>query len=124
MQITQAAELNIASTLIVTDRDNSRWNIMFADALILLFEKVARVIEAYQPLIQTYYGRGNMKLFIKNIQTECDLQALKILQKFKQTRNLTFICKRINMNNSGSNLGTNSSSNSVSISFFFTFKHR
>ena len=72
---------------------------MFADALILLFEKVARVIEAYQPVIETYYGNGNMFLFIKNIQKECDIQAIKILDKFKEIRNLTRIFKTVQQSN-------------------------
>lgn len=110
-QINQAADQNFVSIL-STDKSERRWNIMFADALILLFEKVARVIEAYQPVIETYYGHGNMFLFIKNIQKECDLQAIKILDQFKETRNLTKIYKTVqqsNMNNYSRNT-TNSMS--------------
>jgi conserved oligomeric Golgi complex subunit 4 len=63
-QITETARKNFEQ-LLITDKNDQRYSIMFADALILLFEKVARVIEAYQPLIETYYGHGNMFTFIK-----------------------------------------------------------
>ena len=65
-QITETAEKNF-SLMLQTDKSEKRWSIIFADALILLFEKVARMIEAYQPLIETYYGYGNMFSFVKNI---------------------------------------------------------
>ncbi len=94
IQIKQAADRNYSELLSMSNSDK-RWNIMFADALILLFEKVARVIEAYQPLIESYYGHGHMFLFIKNIQKECDLQSVKILKKFKEVRNLDFILRSI-----------------------------
>ena len=97
-QINQAADQNFL-LILNTDKTEKRWNIMFADALILLFEKVARVIEAYQPVIETYYGNGNMFLFIKNIQKECDIQAIKILDKFKEIRNLTRIFKTVQQSN-------------------------
>ena len=89
-QISDAAEKNY-QLMCYTDQSDKRWNIMFADALILLFEKVARVIEAYQPVIETYYGHGHMFLFIKNIQKECDKQAVRILDKFRQVRKLGYI---------------------------------
>ncbi len=93
-QITDAADKNyvLISNL---DKSDKRWNIIFADALIMLFEKVARIIEAYQPLIETYYGSGNMFLFLKNIQKECDLQSAKILNRFKQVRGLEQIFRSV-----------------------------
>lgn len=110
-QINQAADQNFA-LILSTDKSEKRWNIMFADALILLFEKVARVIEAYQPLIETYYGHGNIFLFIKNIQKECDVQAIKILDKFKETRNLSRIFKSVQQTNTNN---YNSRMNSMSV---------
>lgn len=113
LQITQAAERNFI-LMVNTDRSEKRWNIMFADGLILLFEKVARIIEAYQPVIETYYGPGNMFLFIKNIQKECDLQAVKILNKFKEVRQLGPIFKSVQQStNSALNYARNSSLNNL-----------
>lgn len=108
-QISQTGEKNFSS-LITTDKSDARWSIMFADALILLFEKVARIIEAYQPVIEASYGFGNMFLFIKNIQKECDLQSVKILNKFKETRQLNFIFRSVQISN---NYSRNASSANI-----------
>ena len=78
------------------DSSSGRWSIIFADALILLFERVARVIEAYQPVIQASYGYGNMFGFMRNIQRECDEQAVRILAKFKETRRLGYFLRSVN----------------------------
>lgn len=115
LQINQAAEKNFTS-LIITDKSEPRWSIMFADALICLFEKVARIIEAYQPVIEASYGYGHMLLFIKNIQKECDVQSVKILNKFKETRHLVQIIRSVqnsiaigtySRNSNNTNLGNN-----------------
>jgi hypothetical protein len=93
-QINQAAEKNF-SDLVATDQSESRWSIIFADALILLFEKVARMIEAYQPVIESSYGYGNMFLFIRKIQIECDAQSVRILNKFKETRSIAQVFRKV-----------------------------
>ena len=98
-QINQSAEKNFQS-LITMDRSEERWSVRFADSLILLFERVARLIEAYQPVIQTSYGYGHMFLFVKNIQKECDKQSVRILNKFKETRQLNHIIRTIKSMNS------------------------
>ena len=90
---------------------NNRWSILFADALILLFERVARLVEAYQPVIEASYGFGNMFGFVKNIQSECDKQAVRILSKFRETRKLAFILRSVN----NSNLVASYSRNSASV---------
>lgn len=78
------------------DASSGRWSIIFADALILLFERVARLIEAYQPVIQASYGFRNIFGFMKNIQRECDIQAVRILNKFKETRRLGYFLRSVN----------------------------
>ncbi len=93
-QITEAADRNYA-LMSQMNRSDQRWSIIFADALIMLFEKVARIIEAYQPVIETYYGSGNMFLFLKNIQRECDLQSAKILARFREVRRLEQIFRSV-----------------------------
>ena len=37
-----------------------RFNVIFADTLTLLFEGIARTVEVHQPLIETYYGPGQV----------------------------------------------------------------
>ncbi|CAF0710418.1 unnamed protein product [Brachionus calyciflorus] len=95
-QINQSADKNF-NVLIVTDRSDERWSVMFADSLILLFERVARVIEAYQPVIEASYGYGKIFLFVKNIQKECDKQSVRILNKFKEARQLNNILRNIQL---------------------------
>ncbi|RMZ94018.1 conserved oligomeric Golgi complex subunit 4, partial [Brachionus plicatilis] len=105
-QINHSADKNF-SALVITDKSNERWSVMFADALILLFERVARTVEAYQPVIEASYGHGHMFLFIKNIQKECDKQSVRILDKFKEIRQLNIILRNvqniINFNRNPSN---------------------
>lgn len=105
-----------------TDRSEKRWNIIFADALIQLFEKVARTIEAYQPVIETYYGFGNMFLLIKNIQEECDKQAIKILNRFKEIRKLNAIFKLVQNATVLNNYSRNATMNNLNITTGITPK--
>lgn len=93
-QIRLEAEKNYV-LLNSSNKDDPRWGIIFADALILHFERVARMIEAYQPVIQSSYGYGHIFGFIKKIQLECDLQAVKILNKFKETRSLNQVFRMV-----------------------------
>jgi hypothetical protein len=79
-QVTDAASKNLANAL-STDKSDKRWNIIFADTLIYLFETIARIIEAHQPLVETYYGHGRMFSFVKKIQNECDKQVARLLSE-------------------------------------------
>lgn len=117
-----------------SDTSSGRWSIIFADALILLYERVARIIEAYQPVIQASYGFSNMFGFMKNIQRECDAQSVRILNKFRETRRLSYFLRSVNNSSMISNYARNS--NTVrpvraSLSFFcsliylnYNFKRR
>lgn len=102
-----------------SDSPSGRWSIIFADALILLFERVARVIEAYQPVIQASYGYGNMFGFMRNIQRECDEQALRILAKFKEIRRLGYFLRSVNSSTMVSSYARNSNSVRPVRRFFF-----
>jgi hypothetical protein len=110
-QINQAAEKNFTS-LINIDKSESRFSIIFADALILLFEKVARMTEAYQPVIESSYGYGNMFAFIRKIQTECDAQSVKIVNKFKETRNIAHVFRDVQTSIASNYLNSNNTSSS------------
>ena len=37
-----------------------RSNVIFADTLTILFEGIARTMEVHQPLIETFYGPGQV----------------------------------------------------------------
>lgn len=58
IQLSDTAEKNLKLALMTDERDK-RANVLYADALTLLFEGIARVVEIHQPLVETYYGKGN-----------------------------------------------------------------
>ena len=47
-------------TAINTLSGDPRYNVIFADTLTILFEAIARTVEVHQPLIETYYGPGQV----------------------------------------------------------------
>ncbi|KAG8229831.1 hypothetical protein J437_LFUL008799, partial [Ladona fulva] len=67
---------------------DKRANVAFADALTLLFEGIARLIEIHQPLVETYYGPGRMLTVVKHLQEECDRQSYQIFLEFTRQRNI------------------------------------
>ena len=46
--------------MILLDR---RANVVFAEAITMLYEDVARIVEAHQPLVETYYGMASSVIF-------------------------------------------------------------
>ncbi|CAB4056847.1 COG4 [Lepeophtheirus salmonis] len=68
---------------------------IYAEALTLLFEGIARTLEVHQPLIETYYGDGKLREVIHALQKECDDQSEKILFDFKESRHLPNVAWRI-----------------------------
>lgn len=52
------------------------------DQLKILYEYTAKLIDLNQPLIETYYGPGNLIICIKIIQDECDQKAKKIISSY------------------------------------------
>ena len=105
-QVVDAANKNLQNAL-NTDKQDKRWNIIFADTLILVFETIAHIVEAHQPLVETYYGHGRMFTFVKNIQKECDKQVVRILTEFRKQRKIDYLFKIIqqSMSQSISSIG-------------------
>ncbi|XP_071448516.1 conserved oligomeric Golgi complex subunit 4 [Hetaerina americana] len=68
---------------------DKRASVAFADALTLLFEGIARLIEIHQPLVETYYGPGRMLAVIKHLQEECDRQSYQLFLEFNRQRNMS-----------------------------------
>jgi len=56
--------------------------ISFADAATVVFESIAALIDKSQPFIETYYGPGKLSTMVKQLQKECDKQAINVLQSF------------------------------------------
>ncbi|XP_069511063.1 conserved oligomeric Golgi complex subunit 4 [Ambystoma mexicanum] len=80
-QVASKAEENLMLAL-GTDMNDRRAAVIFVDALTLLFEGIARIIETHQPIVETYYGPGRLYMLIKHLQTECDSQVDKVVDKF------------------------------------------
>uniref|UniRef100_A0A8C4QWS1 Conserved oligomeric Golgi complex subunit 4 n=1 Tax=Eptatretus burgeri TaxID=7764 RepID=A0A8C4QWS1_EPTBU len=62
--------------------------VIFADNLTLLFEGVARVVEAQQPVVETYYGPGQLPALLAQLQPEVDRQARHVLDGFAARRDV------------------------------------
>ena len=60
--------------------------ISFADAATVVFESIAALIDKSQPFIETYYGPGKLSTMVKQLQKECDKQAINVLQSFDLDR--------------------------------------
>ena len=60
-----------------------RREISFADAATFVFESIAGLIDKSQPRIETYYGPGQLATMVKQLQKECDKQAINVLQVYK-----------------------------------------
>jgi len=84
-EISKSTKENLKQAL-NTDSTHSRFSLVFADILELLFEGIARTIEKQQPLVETYYGPGKLFALMKNVQKECDKQANMILHEFLRMR--------------------------------------
>lgn len=54
--------------------------------LFFLLLGIARIVETHQPIVETYYGPGRLYTLIKHLQTECDRQVEKVVDKFIQQR--------------------------------------
>ncbi|XP_046385126.1 conserved oligomeric Golgi complex subunit 4 [Ischnura elegans] len=78
----------VSSRSWATAAGDKRANVAFADALTLLFEGIARLIEIHQPLVETYYGPGRMLSVIKHLQEECDRQSYQLFLEFNRQRNM------------------------------------
>ncbi len=53
---------------VVIAQDVVRNSVIYADALTMLFEGAARVIEIHQPLVIAYYGQAYMLLLVECLQ--------------------------------------------------------
>lgn len=54
----------------------------------ILYEHTAKLVDANQPLIETYYGPGNLIDCIKIVQQECDQKSNKIILSYQSNLDL------------------------------------
>ncbi|XP_026694140.2 conserved oligomeric Golgi complex subunit 4 [Ciona intestinalis] len=93
-EIAKSSSENLKQALQI-DTGDTRYSLIFADVLTLLFEGIARTVEKQQPLVETYYGPGKLFVLIKNVQLECDKQTNVVLQKFKEVRSFKGTVQRV-----------------------------
>jgi conserved oligomeric Golgi complex subunit 4 len=94
--------------------NHQRFPVIYSDYLTSLFEYIADIVEAYQPLVETYYGKeirwaigidivslpsikGHGKLFnfISMLQTACDTQVERGMNSFKTQRQFESTYRRV-----------------------------
>jgi hypothetical protein len=93
LQETAIKNLRVA---LETNPSDKRANVIYADTLTLLFEGIARVIEIHHPLIETYYGPGQLLTVASYLQRECDRQSKRIVAEFSKYRHLEKIVQQVN----------------------------
>ncbi|KFD71309.1 hypothetical protein M514_03559 [Trichuris suis] len=79
--------------------DASRANVLFADALTLLLEGVARIFEVQQPIVEAYYGVDKVLVFWSILQEQCNIEASRIFDCFMEKRQVKSKC--LNLGGSG-----------------------
>ncbi|KAG9267215.1 conserved oligomeric Golgi complex subunit 4 isoform X1 [Astyanax mexicanus] len=84
-QLAGKAEENLLLA-VGSDLSERRAPVIFADTLTLLLEGIARIVETHQPIVETYYGPGRLYTLITHLQSECDKQAQRVVDKFIQQR--------------------------------------
>ncbi|KAL8591236.1 hypothetical protein ACOMHN_017560 [Nucella lapillus] len=93
-QISEKADNNLKLALHASE-DNRRGAVLFADTITLLFEGIARVVEIHQPLVETYYGPGQLFPMLQTLQNECDRQTRKIVENFKSRRQYDKLIRQV-----------------------------
>jgi len=86
-KIALTADKNLKSA-INTSLADKRYQIVYADTLVLLFEGLARVIDTHQPLLETYYGPGRLLSAVSILQKECDKQVKRVILEWGKTRHI------------------------------------
>jgi len=69
--------------------------ISFADAATVVFESIAGLVDKSQPFVETYYGPGQLKSMVFQLQKECDKQAINVLQAFDMDRGFTTTSQKV-----------------------------
>ncbi|EFO27603.2 hypothetical protein LOAG_00872 [Loa loa] len=84
-EIHQFAERNY-KVMLAGGTDDKRISVLYADALTMLFEGIAREIQVYEPLIGSSYGPDKLLSLIEILQKECDKEAERIIDAFIRNR--------------------------------------
>ncbi|VDN60209.1 unnamed protein product [Dracunculus medinensis] len=85
LEIQKFAEKNY-KVMLAGGTDDKRSNVLYADSLTMLFEGIAREIQVYEPLIDSFYGPDKLLSLIEMLQKECDKESCKIIAAFIKNR--------------------------------------
>lgn len=94
LQINEHGEKMLKKTLEIPF-NHKRYPVIYSDYLTNLFEYIADIVEAYQPLVETYYGHGKLFNFISMLQSACDTQVERAMRSFKDQRKFETTFRRI-----------------------------
>lgn len=73
---------------VAAEAKGDRAGVVYADTLTLLYEGIARLIESYQPLVETYYGPVWVPELLRHLQLQCDEQVVLIVDQLRDERHL------------------------------------
>ncbi|XP_022696041.1 conserved oligomeric Golgi complex subunit 4-like isoform X1 [Varroa jacobsoni] len=92
-QVTDNAcrSLRIAQSMSKSDK---RYAVALADSFSELFEDAARLIEIHQPLVERYYGHGELYVLVEILHREVCVQQRRIFQELLSSRVLARRCKK------------------------------
>uniref|UniRef100_A0AAF5PWE5 Conserved oligomeric Golgi complex subunit 4 n=2 Tax=Wuchereria bancrofti TaxID=6293 RepID=A0AAF5PWE5_WUCBA len=93
-EIHQFAERN-HKVMLAGGIDDTRISVLYADALTMLFEGIAREIQVYEPLIGSSYGPDKLVSLIEILQKECDKEAERIIDAFIKNRQFDIKAKMV-----------------------------
>ncbi|GAB1597611.1 conserved oligomeric Golgi complex subunit 4-like [Argonauta hians] len=93
-QFSEPVGKTLSENLKITD-DDKRSNILFADIITTMFERIARIVETHQPLVETYYGPGKLDIILMLLQKECDRQARMTIKEFKKRRDFDYKVQQV-----------------------------
>ncbi|CAI9716005.1 Hypothetical predicted protein [Octopus vulgaris] len=93
-QFSEPVGKTLSENLKITD-DDKRSNILFADVITTMFERIARIVETHQPLVETFYGPGKLDIILMLLQKECDRQARTTIKEFRKRRDFDYKVQQV-----------------------------
>lgn len=61
----------------------------FITALTSLFESIAMIVVQHQPVVEKYYGTGQMKDVVQRLLDECDRVVKDVLERWQEERSMS-----------------------------------
>ena len=68
--------------------NNRKDGFFYASALTKLFEHIAQIVDAHEPLVERHYGPGMMTKVVERLQMEADVQGAIVLDSWGEFRSL------------------------------------